>query len=53
MDSITTTDDVGTVEVCVEIDNELVDDNVAYRIPIGVETSDGTAGEEEIMAIWV
>jgi hypothetical protein len=43
VDSIVTTDDQPAVEACLEVDNELVDENVAYRIPIAVETQDGTA----------
>jgi hypothetical protein len=39
----TVTDDLGSVEVCVAVDDELVTDSVAYRIPIAVETEGGTA----------
>ena len=38
------TDDTGTMEVCVAVDVEQVTDGVSYRIPITVETINGTAG---------
>ena len=43
-DTVTVTDDAPSVEVCVEIDGDLVADNVGYRVPIAVETVGGTAG---------
>ena len=38
------TDDTGTMEVCVAVADKQVDDGVLYRIPITVETINGTAG---------
>ena len=43
-ESATVTDDVGTVDVCVEVSNEQVDEGVRFRIPIAAETVEGTAG---------
>ena len=45
-DVIIITDDVGSVEVCVAVADELVNDDVFFRIPIVVETvENGTARE--------
>ena len=52
VDSIITTDDQPAVEACLEVDNELVDENVAYRIPIAVETQDGTARKKWLLVFF-
>ena len=52
-DSITTTDDVPSVEVCVEVKGDLVDEAVTYRIPIAVATEGGTAGRVFVRNIYI
>jgi hypothetical protein len=42
-DDMTVTDDVGTIEACVGVSSEQVNEGVQYRIPIIAETVDGTA----------
>ena len=43
-ENVVVTDDTGTMEVCVMVADGQVNDGVSYRIPITVETINGTAG---------
>ena len=43
-DVISVTDDVGSVEVCLGVVDELVDDDFYFKIPILIQTVNGTAG---------